>query len=586
MKSAVRTIRLGASLGQGNTCEFRVWAPNAKQVALRLQHDDGAEQELQMRREEHGYFTLEASACAGDRYSYVVDDNKAVPDPVSRLLSEGVHGRTEIVDQDNFQWTDEGWRGILLRDYILYEIHVGTFSPEGTFDGVIGKLDYLKNELGVTAIELMPVAAFPGERNWGYDGVSPYAVQASYGGPACLKRLVNAAHEIGLAVVQDVVYNHLGNEGNYLRMFGPYFTDRHKTPWGDAINYDGSDAEGVREFVVQNALYWISEYHMDGLRLDAVQTIYDDSPKHILAEIKENVADLAQESGREVCIIAESDENDAKLVLPPARGGYGLDGFWSDDFHHAIHALLTDERDGYYQDFGKLEQIDKALSEGYVFQGEHFNFWKRIRGTPAAEVPLESNVICTQNHDQIGNRAKGERWRVLSSWGQRRAASALMLLAPHTPLLFMGQEYDETAPFQFFTSFGDPALAEAVRNGRREEFKDFAGSWNNVPDPQDRATFESSKLHWATAGADNEMLSWYRALIQLRKQFVSQFERRADVQILGNTIAMKVPASKPTVMVLANLTENELNEDAATSKWEKVLAATDEKSAVAVYVVT
>jgi maltooligosyltrehalose trehalohydrolase len=544
------------------------------------------EENLPMLREESGYFNLEAPACAGDRYFYVVDGNKPVPDPVSRLLPEGVHGRTEIVDPDAFQWGDEKWHGIPLRDYILYEIHVGTFTREGTFDAVIGKLDYLKNELGVTAIELMPVAAFPGGRNWGYDGVSPYAVQASYGGPEGLKRLVNAAHEIGLAVVQDVVYNHLGNEGNYLRMFGPYFTDRHKTPWGDAINYDGADAEGVREFVVQNALYWIREYHMDGLRLDAVQTVYDDSKIHILAEIRKKVAELAGELGREVCVIAESDENDARLVLSPARGGYGLDAFWSDDFHHSVHALLTGERDGYYQDFGKIDQIAKALAEGYSFQGEHFQYWKRPRGTPAAGVPLPANVICVQNHDQVGNRAKGERWSALSSWGQRCAASALMLLAPHTPLIFMGQEFDETAPFQFFTSFGDPALGEAVRNGRREEFKEFAGTWSDVPDPQDSATFERSKLQWSKASGENDTLNWYKALIRLRKQFVNDSERRAHVQVLANTIVMRVPASQPKLKVVANLLEGSLQDEptAAESTWEKTLAAADEKSSVAIYV--
>ncbi|MCU1308266.1 MAG: Malto-oligosyltrehalose trehalohydrolase [Acidobacteriaceae bacterium] len=578
-------MKLGATVN-GAKCDFRVWAPNATRVRLQLKRQgEDAEQAFELRAEDGGYFSTTAAASAGDRYFYVVDNNKPVPDPVSRLLPEGVHGRTEIVDPNSFAWTDQRWRGIPLRDYILYELHVGTFTPEGTFEGVIAKLDYLKNELGVTAIELMPVAAFPGERNWGYDGVSPYAVQSSYGGPQGLKRLVNAAHEVGLVVVLDVVYNHLGNEGNYTRTFGPYFTDRHKTPWGEAVNYDqtgeGPGSEGVREYVVEHALYWLREYHVDGLRLDAVQTIYDDSPKHILAEIKENVAMFAKEAGREICVIAESDENDSKLVLPPERGGYGLDAFWSDDFHHAIHALLTGERDGYYQDFGALEQVAKALAEGYVFQGEHFNYWNRRRGTSAKDVPLPANVIALQNHDQVGNRAKGERLSVLSSGAQRRAASALLLLSPHTPLLFMGEEFDETAPFQFFTSFGDPVLAEAVRNGRREEFKKFAGLWSEVPDPQDAATFERSKLDWRLAQSEDGMLAWYKSLIGLRKRLVIPSERRAELAIRDGAIEMRVPASAPKLAVVANLKGRQLSDIAGD--WEKVLSAADEHGAVAVF---
>src|SRR5579884_121556 len=357
---------LGATLTE-DICEFRVWAPSANTLTLRL-YDGDKHQDFLMQKD-NGLFEFRASAGAGDRYSYIVDQNKPVPDPVSRLLPEGVHGPTEIVDPDAFVWKDAGWRGLPLRDYVIYELHIGTFTPEGTFDAAIAKLPYLK-KLGVTVIEIMPVAAFPGSRNWGYDGVSPYAVQASYGGPEGLKRLVNAAHEIGLGVMMDAVYNHLGNEGNYLRLFGPYFTDKHQTPWGEAINYDQQGCESVRQYFVENALYWIREYHMDGLRLDAVQTIKDDSRKHILAEITENAAALAQELGRTICVIAESDENDERLVLPRNAGGYSLEAVWSDDFHHAIHAFFTGERKGYYQDFGHPEQITRALEQGFVFQGE------------------------------------------------------------------------------------------------------------------------------------------------------------------------------------------------------------------------
>jgi len=541
-----------------------------------------------MSRAQDGYWQARAAAGSGDRYFLRVDDKAPVPDPVSRSLPEGVHGRTEIVDAESFPWSDREWRGAALEDYILYELHTGTFTTPGTFEGIIQKFSYLKEMLGVTVIELMPVDAFPGERNWGYDGVSPYAVQASYGGPFELKRLVDGAHNAGLAVMLDVVYNHLGNEGNYLESFGPYFTDRHHTPWGKAVNYDGPESEHVRRFVIENALYWIREYHIDGLRLDAVQTIHDDSPKHILAEIKEEVEGLAQSIGRKVCVIAETDQNDARLVRPPAQQGYGLDAFWSDDFHHAVHTALTGESAGYYQDFGGEEQIAKALQEGYVFQGEHFRFWNGPRGTSASGVPLLRNVICIQNHDQVGNRAKGERLTELAGWAARRAAAALLLLAPHTPLLFMGQEYDEPAPFQFFSSYTDPALKEAVRRGRREEFKEFvsASSWNEVPDPEDPETFLRSKLHWELANAENEMLDWYSSLIALRKKYVLEHERTCQAETREGILRMQVPAEREraTVLVFASLKRGQPLPKPLESGWEKVLEAEDESAAVAVWV--
>ena len=495
-------------------------------------------------------FVAAAAAAAGDRYCYVLDDGLAVPDPVSRLLPEGVHGPTEIVSPSSFAWSDTDWCGLDLREYVIYELHTGTFTPEGTFDGVIQKLEYLKN-LGVTAIEIMPVAAFPGTRDWGYDGVSLYAVQASYGGPEGLKRLVDAAHRVGLAVILDVVYNHLGPEGNYLSKFGPYFTARHKTPWGDAINYDDTGCEHVRRYVVENALYWVREYHLDGLRLDAVQTIKDDSPQHIVAEIQERVQALAAELGRRVCVIAETDENDARYVKSAREGGYGLDGVWSDDLHHAIHAFFTGEQQGYYQDFGIPEQIARALREGYVFQGEHFRFWNAPRGNSAKDVPLPANVICIQNHDQVGNRAKGERLTSLVPLGVRKLAAAFLLLAPHTPLLFMGQEYDESAPFQFFADFQDRALKKAVSEGRHQEFKDF--DFNEVPDPEDPATFERSKLTWADGAKNRDMLEWYRRLLQLRKQYVTESERSAGTTYSNGVLRMQVPAHSPKVAVVANL---------------------------------
>ena len=357
---------------------FRVWAPNAKKIGLRLLPAHGESKAIELRRgPDNDRDTWEALAEAqpGDRYYYLVD-GRQVPDPVSRLLPEGVHGPTEIVDPLQFQWTDSEWRGLPFPDYVLYELHLGAFTPEGTFDGAIKRLDALK-QLGVTAVELMPVNAFPGRRNWGYDGVGLYAVQASYGGPEAFRRFVDEAHRRGLAVILDVVYNHLGNEGNYLRLFGPYFTARHQTPWGEAVNYDDEGCEGVRRFIVDNALYWLNEYHLDGLRLDAVQTIRDNSPRHIVAEIAERAHALGAQLQRAICIMAETDENDARYVLPPSRGGYGLEAMWSDDFHHALHAMFTGERAGYYQDFGDPRQLVKVLNEGYVLSGRVLPFLER-----------------------------------------------------------------------------------------------------------------------------------------------------------------------------------------------------------------
>jgi maltooligosyltrehalose trehalohydrolase len=573
-------LSLGANLA-GDSCDFRVWAPAARSVTLRLMRANG-HQDWPMQSSGDQHFWLQAFANAGDRYFYIVDQNKPVPDPVSRLLPEGVHGPTAIV-APNFAWTDAAWRGLPLRDYVIYELHIGTFTPEGTFDAAISKLAYLK-ELGITVIEIMPVAAFPGTRNWGYDGGSPYAVQASYGGPDGLKRLVNAAHEIGLAVILDVVYNHLGNEGNYLRLFGPYFTGKHQTPWGEAINFDQPGSEGVRRYFVENALFWIRDYHMDGLRLDAVQTIKDDSAKHILAEIKADVVALAAELGRQVSVIAETDENDEKLVRPANAGGFSLDAIWSDDFHHAIHAFFTGERKGYYQDFGRPEQIACALAHGFVFQGEPFRFWDgRARGTSSANMPAPKHVICIQNHDQVGNRASGERLTALIPQGARMLAAALLLLAPETPLLFMGQEYDEPNPFQFFTEYGDPALQQAVREGRQQEFKDFDFANHSVPDPQDPTTYERSKLNWQLTHGENPMLDWYRSLLALRRKYVCDSECTCKAELIGGVIHMQLPREEPTLKLFARIQGKAALPELGAG-WEKALSADEDGFAVSVWV--
>jgi maltooligosyltrehalose trehalohydrolase len=579
MQLAERTLTAGANLRE-DVCDFRVWAPRAKTVTLRLFHND-RKVDLNMRPSANGCFALSTSAKPGDRYFYLLDDGQPMPDPVSRSLPEGVHGPTEIVDPNLYAWSDVHWRGLDLDNAIIYELHTGTFSERGDFQGVMERLFYLKSRLGVTAVELMPVCAVPrgenGEvRNWGYDGVSPYSVEAAYGGPPGLKQLIDAAHATGLAVVLDVVYNHLGNEGNYLGAYAPYFTNKHQTPWGAAIDFGNPE---VRRYFVENALFWCREYRVDGLRLDAVQTIHDDSEKHILQEIAEAVQGYAKESSRKIWVIAETDENDRRVIVRREDGGYGLDAFWSDDFHHAIHTVLTGENKGYYQDFGEVEQIAKALNDGWAFQGEHFNFWDGPRGTSPDDIPLQKNVICIQNHDQVGNRAKGERLCDLASETQRCAAAALLLLAPHTPLLFMGEEFDHAPPFQFFCSYGDPALKEATRNGRRREFSDFA--WDEVPDPEDAETFKRSKLHWDDLTVESPMFNWYQELIALRKKFVTDADRTCNATVNDEGLTMEVPREQPLIRVDVNFRSRELPE--APHGFRRALYSADDGCAVAVY---
>jgi maltooligosyltrehalose trehalohydrolase len=396
---------------------------------------------------------------------------------------------------------------------------VGTFSPEGTFDGAAGRLDHLV-ELGVDAVELMPVAEFPGRRGWGYDGVDLYAPHHGYGGPAGLKRLVDACHRRGLGVILDVVYNHLGPSGNHLGAYGPYFTDRHSTPWGQAVNFDGAGSDEVRRFVVDNALMWLRDYHCDGLRLDAVHAIVDTSAVHVLEELEASVARLSASTGVRRWLVAESDLNDPRLVRPAIAGGYGLDAQWSDDFHHAVHALLTGERSGYYADFGSVDDLATALRHAYVYAGRYSAHRQRRHGRPATGVPGWAFLAYSQNHDQVGNRAVGERTAALLPPGRLRAAAALVLTSPFVPLLFQGEEWAASTPFQYFTSFPDTELGRAVSAGRRREFAAFGWHPEDVPDPQDPATFERSVLDWSelTDPPHQAMLDWYRALIRLRRE--------------------------------------------------------------------
>ena len=470
-----------------------------------------------------GYFeTVVPQVRPGDRYLYRLDDRIERPDPASQYQPEGVHAASAVVDQAAFQWTDRGWRGLPLEDLIIYELHTGTLTQAGTFEAVIPLLDYLKNDVGITAIELMPVAQFPGGRNWGYDGVYPFAPQASYGGPQGLKTLVNTCHARGLAVVLDVVYNHLGPEGNYLGEFGPYFTDHYRTPWGSAINYDGPDSDGVRHYVVSNALYWVTEYHIDGLRLDAIHGIYDFSARHILDEIGAAVHEQAAKLGRRILEIAESSLNDVRIIAPRDQGGYGLDAQWNDDFHHALRTSLVSERAGYYEDFHGLPDLATALQDGFVYSGQYSPFRRRRHGNSSRGRCPAQFVVFAQNHDQIGNRALGDRLSTLAPFEALKVAAASVLLSPSVPLLFMGEEYGETAPFQYFIEHGDPHLIEAVRRGRQEEFASF-GWREELPDPQDPTTFERSRVRAGVEmqGRRADMLRWTKALIDLRNSVPS-----------------------------------------------------------------
>jgi maltooligosyltrehalose trehalohydrolase len=507
---------LGATyLGEGR-CHFLVWAPSSERAEVQVVAPSA--RTLLMERQERGYHRLLAEGVApGTRYYYRLDGKNQWPDPASRYQPEGVHGPSEVVDL-SFDWEDVGWTGLDLAEYLIYELHVGAFTDRGTLEAVIPRLDGLC-ELGVTAVELMPVAQFPGSRNWGYDGAFPFAVQNSYGGPAGLKLLVEACHARGLAVVLDVVYNHLGPEGNYLAQFGPYFTDQYRTPWGRAINFDGPESDEVRRFFIENALYWTRDFHVDALRLDAIHAIVDPSARPILEELGMAVHRQARQLMRKTLVIAESDRNDSRIIRSREVGGYGLDAQWNDDFHHTLHTLLTADRNGYYQDFGEVEQLAKSYREGFVFSGEYSTYRRRSHGNSSRDLPPERFVVCAQNHDQVGNRMLGERLSQLVSFEAQKVAAGAVLLSPFIPLLFMGEEYGEIAPFRYFVSHSAPDLIEAVRKGRQEEFAAFEWA-GQIPDPQSEKTFQACRLNHDLKDEGNHraLYNFVRELIRLRKE--------------------------------------------------------------------
>lgn len=515
----------GARLNRQQSCRWTVWAPAANTVDLLLFDTESSAHALDVDRTvpmtslSQGRFTCELPGIAeGQRYMVRLDGGPPRPDPASRWQPAGVHQPSAVWSAENYEWGDSGWTGHQQSDLVIYELHVGTFTSAGTFDSVIPRLADLR-DLGVTAIELMPVGQFPGEFGWGYDGTYWYAVQQSYGGPRALQRLVDACHAAGLSVILDVVYNHLGPEGNYLAEFGPFFQHENATPWGPAVNFDRAGSDGVREFVLQNVRQWIRDFHVDGLRLDAIQEIYDSSPQHILAQIAHTAEAESKTLGRPIHVIGETNQNDVRLTAPRDAGGFQLSATWNDEFHHAVHTLLTGERNGYYSDFtDPPQQLHQVMNEVYVHNGSYCPSRGRHHGTSAAGVPSEQFVVSIQTHDQVGNRAQGDRLHALVSPEQQRLAAGLLLISPFLPMLFMGEEYGERRPFPFFCDFGDAELRAAVNRGRQSEFAAF-GWDDNLPDACSRQTFEAAKLTWSCPAdsAEARLRQLYRDLLTIRR---------------------------------------------------------------------
>jgi maltooligosyltrehalose trehalohydrolase len=573
-------MEIGSWYLGNHQCAFTVWAPLLDQVAVHLVHPN--DQVIPLTRDQQGYWKGTIEAEPGTLYFYQLNGDLDRPDPASQAQPKGVHGPSEVVDQHQFTWSDHQWANIPLDQMVIYELHVGTFTLEGTFDAIISRIPELL-ELGITAIELMPVAQFPGDRNWGYDGVYPYGVQYSYGGVDGLKRLVNACHEQGMAVVLDVVYNHMGPEGNYLSNYGPYFTDRYRTPWGSAINYDDAYSGGVRNFMIENALYWFRHYHIDALRLDAVHAIYDFGAKHILQELAEATAQLSQEQGRKFYLIAESDLNDPRIIRSPEQGGYGLDAQWSDDFHHALRTVLTKEGHGYYGDYGKLDHLAKAYRDTFVYAWTYSAFRQRYHGADVSDCPTDKFVVCCQNHDQVGNRMLGDRLSDILPFESLKLAAASVLLSPYLPMLFMGEEYGETAPFLYFVSHGDPDLVEAVRQGRKAEFAAFHAE-GEAPDPQSVDTFERSKLHWDKRheGQQGQLWHFYQTLLRLRRQIpaLKTFDRhRLEVSLSEDDQLLRLRrwSSDSQVLCLLNFNQQpvQITMTLPSGTWKKVLDSAD-----------
>jgi maltooligosyltrehalose trehalohydrolase len=574
-----------------NSCRFIVWAPDKEQMYLHL--ITPFDRKYPMIKNDEGYFSIEISALkAGARYFFSPENEKDYPDPASFYQPEGVHGPSEVVDHLSFQWEDHSWHGLPQENLIFYEIHVGTFTPEGTFEAIIPRLDEIATS-GINALELMPVAQFPGTRNWGYDGVYPFAVQNSYGGPYGLKKLVDACHERKIAVFLDTVFNHLGIEGNYFEKFGPYFTKKYCIPWGDSINFDGEWSDGVRDYFSDNTVYWLKNYHIDGLRLDAIHMIYDFGAVSFWELVQEKIKGAEVQTGRRFYLIAESDLNSPKVVRPPEVGGFGLDAQWLDDFHHALYVALDKSGRERYEDFGRMEQLAKAYTDGFVHSGQYVSFRKRKFGSSSAAVPGNKFVVFNSNHDQIGNRVKGERLSMLVDFEKQKLAAAALLLSPYLPLFFMGEEYGENTPFFYFINHSDEKLMEAVREGRKKEFANY--KWGSEPpDPGAIETFNSSKINWdkRRSGQHKIMLEWNKKLIELRRENKAlQTFNKDDIRILMTTqegfmMHRCSEDEKTHLIAFFNFSEANLNFTLPnyTSEWPLVLSSNDRQWIPALHV--
>ncbi|MVN93098.1 malto-oligosyltrehalose trehalohydrolase [Mucilaginibacter sp. HME9299] len=563
-----------------NRASVWVWAPEAEKVSLKLNSKS-----LDLQKAERGYWHLTSDEInTGDKYKFSIDGGDELPDPASLSQPDGVHGSSEVIDLRAFAWKDANWQNPGLENYIIYELHTGTFTSEGDFRGIEAKLDHLVS-LGVTAIEIMPVAQFPGERNWGYDGVFPYAVQNSYGGARGLQTLVDACHAKGLAVVLDVVYNHLGPEGNYFNGYGPYFTEKYNTPWGNAINFDDAGCDAVRHYFIENVLMWFRDFHIDALRMDAVHAIKDFSPVHILAEIKSSVDSLMQETGQKHYLIVECDLNDTRYINPIKKAGYGMDSQWIDEFHHALRITAGGEQTGYYSDFSGIDHLAKAYNDAYVYDGQYSPHRDKNFGSKATENGGEQFIVFSQNHDQVGNRMLGERSSELFSFEMQKLMAGAVLTSPYLPMLFMGEEWAETNRFMYFVSHTDPELAEAVRKGRKEEFAAFHAQ-GEAPDPMSEETYENSKLQWNSLSNDKHklMLNFYRELIALRKSLpplskLSRKETKAVADTATNTLTLTCKNGDKTAIVLMNFSLNiqTLYLPATSSSWTKQFDSADVK---------
>ncbi|MBN9378790.1 MAG: malto-oligosyltrehalose trehalohydrolase [Chlamydiales bacterium 38-26] len=510
------SLKRGAYLTDERNVRFTLWAPKAEDVeVLFVKDNQNILSKVNMKQPLPGYFEYETPyPLPSLDYFYRLNHKHTYPDPVSRFQPFGVHGPSRFM-HSSFAWQDQEWRGIPLKDYLIYELHVGTFTPEGAFEAIIAKLPYLC-ELGITAIELMPVVEFPGTRNWGYDGVCLYAPHHHYGGPQGLKKLINACHLRGLAVILDVVYNHLGPEGNYLDNFGDYFTDLYKTPWGSAINYDGPRSDEVRRYFIDNALYWLTDYHIDALRLDAVHAIYDSSTQHFLKSLSSAFHLQADYLQKKAFIIAESDLNDIRVIDSDSHDGYNLDAQWSDDFHHAQQALITKSQWQYFKDFGSMADVAKAIKDTFIYDGRYSLYREKNFGSSSIHIPGDRFIICIQNHDQIGNASQGKRLGDIYTIDQYKLASMLLLISPNLPLLFMGQEWNAKTPFLFFTDFEDKKLGDLVRDGYQKEFN---LEQSEIFNPQNNQRFIDSKISWEELKQQEhqEILNYYKKLIQIRK---------------------------------------------------------------------